>query len=381
MQPNAVKEKLQSGQVSVGTWVSLASSLSAEYLAHQGFDWIVVDTEHSPVDIETTLHCFQAIAGTGSVAMARVAWNDPVLIKRLLDAGALGLVVPMVNTVEEAKRAVSAMRYPPAGIRSKAGVRASTVYGADYPERANDEILAIIQIEHIDAVDRVEQILSVEGLDACFVGPNDLAGSMGVEVGDPAHEEAIQRTLAAAGSVGVAAGIHCPDSRAVNLRAQQGFQFVALASDARMLVARAQEELAKLQLLLPCEHPEWRSMALARQVRHGLDFEGDVFRQPRDLHGCPRGAVLAESFLVGSVDGAEVVQIGNVHCRLGDIGQAAAGGVEDGSQIADDPRCLLCRAARHKLPRIRVEGDLARDEQPLASAHSLRVRANGFGSR
>ena len=140
------------------------------------------------------------------------------------------------------------MKYPPEGIRSKAGARASIIYGADYTDRANEEILVVVQIEHINAVNAADSILSVNGVDACFIGPNDLASSMGVEVGAPAHEEAIQRTLEAAKSVGVAAGIHCTDADNVNLRAAQGFQFLALASDARMMVAKIREELDRLRL-------------------------------------------------------------------------------------------------------------------------------------
>jgi len=248
VETNSVKQKLREGKVSVGTWISLCSPMSAEYCAHQGFDWLVIDTEHSPVDLGTTVHCFQAMASGSALPMARVAWNDPMLIKRLLDGGALGIVVPMVNSVEEAENAVAAMKYPPEGIRSKAGARASMVYGADYPARANEEILVVVQIEHIKVVNAVDSILSVSGVDACFVGPNDLAASMGAELGAPAHEEAIQRTLEAAKSAGVAAGIHCTEADDVNLRAAQGFQFLALGSDARMMVAKAREELDRLRL-------------------------------------------------------------------------------------------------------------------------------------
>lgn len=247
MKLNPVKARLRSGAPSVGTWINLCSPFSAEYCAHVGFDWIVIDTEHSPISTETTIHCFQALGGTGVVPLARVAGNDPVSMKRLLDGGALGIVVPMVNTVDEARRAVAAMKYPPEGIRSKAGGRASLVYGADYAAVANEEVLVVVQIEHIDAVERAEAILGVPGIDACFIGPHDLASSMGVAPGDTEHEAAIHRTLAAARMTGVAPGIHCADAAGVNQRLAEGFQFVALASDARFLAAKAREELAALR--------------------------------------------------------------------------------------------------------------------------------------
>ena len=251
MKVNTVKEKLAAGRPAIGTWLSLCSPLAADYMAHMGLDWLVVDTEHSPVGFETTVQCFQAIATTDTIPMARVAWNDPMLIKRLLDAGALGLVVPMVNFPEEAQKAVAAMKYPPQGIRSLGGGRCLN-YGEDYFTWANDQIACIVQIEHIDAVLRAEEILSVEGVDACFIGPNDLAGSMGLKpdmnVSHPRHEEAVQQVLRAARKVGTPAGIHVPTAEHVNRRLEQGFQFIALANDARFMRAAASEALRQIGL-------------------------------------------------------------------------------------------------------------------------------------
>ena len=179
--------------------------------------------------------------------MARVAWNNPMLIKRLLDSGALGLVVPMVNSPEEAEQVVKAMKYPPEGFRSVGGGRLS-VYGSDYTEKANDEILVVVQIEHIEAVKRVRDILSVKGVDACFIGPNDLAWSMGLRPGHPDHEEAIQETLRGAKDVGVAPGIHAGMAEDVNRRVEQGFRFVALNSDAGLLRSAAAQQFGNLNL-------------------------------------------------------------------------------------------------------------------------------------
>jgi 4-hydroxy-2-oxoheptanedioate aldolase len=250
MKLNTVKQKLARGEPAIGTWLSLCSPIAAEYMAHMGWDWLVVDTEHSPVGFETTVHCFQAICTTPTIPMARVAWNDPMLMKRLLDAGALGLVVPMVNSREEAQRAVAAMKYPPAGIRSLGGGRCM-VYGDDYFSWANDQIACIVQIEHIEAVRRAEEILSVPGVDACFIGPNDLAGSMGLKpdmtVSDPRHEEAVQAVLRAAKKVGKPAGIHVPDVHHLNRRLEQGFRFLALASDAAFMRQAAREALSQIR--------------------------------------------------------------------------------------------------------------------------------------
>lgn len=246
MKINTAKQKLAAGQPAIGTWLSLCSPVAAEYMAHMPWDWLVVDTEHSPIGFEATLHCFQAICTTDVIPMARVAWNDPQLIKRLLDAGAMGLVIPMVNSAEEAQRAVAAMKYPPEGTRSLGGGRA-TVYGDDYMTAANDQMLCVVQIEHIDAVRRAEEILSVKGVDACFIGPNDLAGSMGLKpdmlVRDPRHEAAVQQVLAAAKKVGKPAGIHVATAEHANMRLEQGFRFIALASEANFMRMGANQSL------------------------------------------------------------------------------------------------------------------------------------------
>ena len=248
MKKNIVKEKIAAGKPSIGAWLSLVSTVSAEYMAHIGFDWLVVDTEHSPFGFETTFGCFQAICTTDTIPMARVAWNDTMLIKRLLDAGAMGLVVPMVNSPEEAEKAVAAMKYPPEGIRSLGGGRAATVYGSDYFEKANEEIAVIVQIEHIDAVKRVRDIMAVKGIDCCYIGPRDLAASMEVEAGHPDHEEAISEVLRAAKETGTPAGIHTANVEAVNKRVEQGFQFIAMGSDMIFLRSAAQESFSQLKL-------------------------------------------------------------------------------------------------------------------------------------
>ncbi|MBM3216609.1 2-dehydro-3-deoxyglucarate aldolase [Candidatus Poribacteria bacterium] len=241
---NTTKRLLAEGKPAVGSWISLCSSISAEYMAHLGFDWLVVDTEHSPVGFETMVQCFQAICTTPTMPMVRVANNDVTLIKRVLDAGAMGIVVPMVLNAEEAKQAVAAAKYPPVGIRSVGGGRCM-VYGDDYFTWANDETCVIVQIEHIEAVQRTEEILSVSGVDAAFIGPNDLAWSMGTKPGTPDHEAAIQQVLATAKRMRRAVGIHTPSGGVAKQRIEQGFQFVAIASDAAYAKAYGQVQLAE----------------------------------------------------------------------------------------------------------------------------------------
>lgn len=251
MKKNTVLEKLRAGKQSVGTWLALASPLAAEYVAHLGFDWLVVDTEHSPVDLETVISAFQAICTTPTMPFARVAWNDPERMKPLLDGGAMGLVVPMVNSVEEAQRAVAGMKYPLKGTRSAGGGRC-TVYGADYFNWANDEIAVIVQIEHIDAVKRAREILSVPGVDCGYIGPNDLAVSMGLppdgSVSHPDHAAAVMEVLKAAKEVGKPIGIHTYSVEQCNMRLEQGFQLCAIGSEAQFM---RQAALAALKQVRP----------------------------------------------------------------------------------------------------------------------------------
>jgi len=240
MRPNTAKRKLREGKPAIGIWMNFPSVVAAEALAHVGWDWIVVDTEHGCIDLETMQNMFIAIGTTPTIPMVRVPGNDPVAIKRVLDAGAYGVVVPMVLNAEQAELAVKACRYPPLGIRSSGGGRWRYWAGPDYPRHANEEILCVVMIEHIEAVERAEEILSVPGVDACFIGPNDLSWSMGLGGARTAeHEAAIQRVLQAAKKCGVPAGIHCMNAEEVNRRIDEGFQFLACASDGAMLMSAA----------------------------------------------------------------------------------------------------------------------------------------------
>lgn len=250
MKKNKVKELWREGRAAIGAWLSLGSPIVAEIIANIGFDWVVIDTEHASVDIETTQSIIQAMFGTDTVPIVRVPWNDPALIKRALDAGAYGLVIPMVNTKEEASKAVQASRYPPLGIRSYGGPRVRLYGGDDYFAHANEEIALIVQIEHIEAVKNIDKILSVEGVDAFFIGPNDLAASMEIKLGldnpDPRYIEAVNKVLASGKKHNVPGGILVSSPEAANQRIEQGFQFIGLSSDESFLRNAASAALNKV---------------------------------------------------------------------------------------------------------------------------------------
>src|SRR5216684_6845238 len=216
MRANPVKQALKAGQPSVGAWLSLGSITASRFLARCGFAWLTTDLEHSLVDWETATHMFAAIADAGCTALARVPANRHDHIKRVLDNGAHGIVVPMVNSREEAMAAVAAAKYPPVGNRSVGGSVHALNYAtsaSEYYARANDEVLVVLQCEHIQAVRDAAEIFSVPGIDAIFVGPNDLAASMRGKDGLPpsgeATTQALKHVLATCKKYGVAPGLHC----------------------------------------------------------------------------------------------------------------------------------------------------------------------------
>jgi 4-hydroxy-2-oxoheptanedioate aldolase len=253
MRPNPVKRALQAGQPSVGTWLSLGSVTAARFLARAGFAWLTVDIEHSLVDWETATHIFAAVADAGCTPLARVPSNRHDHIKRVLDNGAHGIVVPMVNSRDEALAAVSAARYPPTGTRSVGGSVHALNFGTtanDYYAHADEEILVVLQCEHIRAVENADAIFSVPGIDAIFVGPNDLAASMRSPDGKPpgaeATAQALRHILAACKKHRVPAGIHCGSGAEARCRIDEGWQFLAVGSELRMMLEGASEVLKQL---------------------------------------------------------------------------------------------------------------------------------------
>ena len=240
---NPIRQALADGQSSIGSWLNLASPLAAEVMAAAGFPWLVVDAEHAPFDLQLVAHTFRAIEARGAVPLAR-AWDcDPVTIGRLLDAGAWGLVFPHVSRPEQAEALARAMRYPPDGTRSMGTGRCVTI-SPDYRQHINAEVLCIPQIEDMEGIDNAEAIARIEGVDIGFLGPNDLALSMGVAAGHPDHEAALQRFREGCERAGKPCGIPAADASAALRRIGEGFRFIDLGNDLRFLESSAQQALA-----------------------------------------------------------------------------------------------------------------------------------------
>jgi 4-hydroxy-2-oxoheptanedioate aldolase len=246
MTPNHVKRKLRSGTASVGSWLNLGSPTSAESMAALGFDWLCVDMEHGQIDLSTLAAMLAAVGRYPVAPMARIPEISDLWIKRVLDAGAWGFVAPNVRSRKEVELMVAAARYPPAGARSLGGGRHALSFQTDpltYFRKANEEILVVAQIEHVDAIGKIDDILSVPGLDACYTGPNDLCASRGMtpstEPSDPEFETMMQALLAAARRHGVAPGIHCATPAYANRRLAEGWKLVGVANDLRFLTAAA----------------------------------------------------------------------------------------------------------------------------------------------
>lgn len=240
---NRVKQLLREGRVAVGYWLTLPCPSVAEILGALPLDWLLVDVEHSPIGWETCEDMLRALRGTSVVPLVRVPSGDAPVLKRALDRGPLGVVVPLVSSAEEARQVVAACRYPPQGIRGVAGTRASG-YGATLPEYFstwNQEVLVACQVETVQAVDRVDEIAAVDGVDVLFVGPNDLSANLQRwrDVEWEGFRQAVDRVLTAARRHGKAAGVMCTGPEDALVRVDQGFRFIALGSDARLLTAAA----------------------------------------------------------------------------------------------------------------------------------------------
>jgi len=243
---NPISETLAAGQPSIGSWLNLGSPLAAEVMAAAGFSWLCVDAEHTAYDMESIAHTFRAIEARGAVPLARAWDHDPVTVGRLLDAGAYGIVFPHVSTAEQAQRLAEAMRFPPRGIRSAGTGRCATL-GSDYRSVFNDLVLCIPQIEDMQGIDNAEAIASVEGVDIGFLGPNDLAMSMGVEPGHPEHEEALLRFLGGCQRAGTPCGIPTKDAASTQTRLSQGFRFIDINNNLRILQGAAENILSEIK--------------------------------------------------------------------------------------------------------------------------------------
>lgn len=251
MPENSFLKALRSGDKQVGLWVSLASNYAAEVTAGAGYDWLVVDMEHSPGDVQTTLGQLQAIAPYPGTAIVRTPWNDAVMVKRLLDIGAQGILFPMVQTADEARAAVAATRYPPDGIRGVAGSMRGSRFGriSEYYARANDETAVIVQVETRAALDQALEIGTVAGVDGVFFGPADIAADMRM-IGQPLHNDVWARIMPAARALadrGVPVGTLVTDPAFAAQLMRDGFTFVACGTDTGLLAKAADGLLARMR--------------------------------------------------------------------------------------------------------------------------------------
>jgi len=251
---NHLKARIRAGKPSFGALLNFGDPLVAEMMAAAGYEWLMVDTEHGPIDLATLATMFATITRYPVAPLVRVPSLDVNEVKRVLDAGAWGVMAPMMKTRADAELLVSSCKYPPRGVRSLGSGRFAMSFKTDpqtYFQRANDEVMVIVQIEHADAITNIDAMLSVPGVDACYVGPNDLMASMGLapslEPPFPEFEEAMQRVLRTAKKYGVAAGIHCATPATVNRRIAEGWLMTGLGNDQSLLRAGAQAARAAIK--------------------------------------------------------------------------------------------------------------------------------------
>lgn len=245
---NTFKHAIAAGKLQIGLWCSLCSNITTEIVSHSGYDWLLLDTEHAPNEVPDILSHLQAAQAGSASCIVRPAWNDMVLIKRFLDIGAQTLLLPFVQTPEEARRAVEATRYPPGGIRGITGSGRAGRYGRvkDYLKNASSEICVLVQVETRSALDQIEAIAAVDGVDGVFIGPNDLSASFG-HLGNWGHADvqaALKDAVTRLKKVGKPAGILTPNEEEAKRFIDWGYTFVAVGSDLGLL-ARGADTLAK----------------------------------------------------------------------------------------------------------------------------------------
>lgn len=251
MRENTLRKIWARGDAVVNGWLAIPSAFSAEVMAHQGFDSLTVDMQHGVVDYQVAVTMLQAISTTPTVPLARVPWNDPGQLMKILDAGVYGVICPMISTRAQAEALVHACKYPPRGYRSWGPVRASLYAGADYGDHANDDLIVLPMIETKEALENLDDILSVPGVDAIYVGPSDLSLALGckprLDQTDPPVVEAQQRIVEACKRHGIVAGIHCNTPEYALRMISAGYQLVTLASDGRHLAAKAAADVAAVR--------------------------------------------------------------------------------------------------------------------------------------
>ncbi len=251
MRENRLRTLWKNRQAAVNGWLAIPSGFSAETMAHQGWDSLTIDLQHGVVDYQTMVTMLQAISTTPTVPVVRVPWLEPGIIMKSLDAGAYGVICPMVNTREDAQKLVAYTHYAPRGTRSFGPVRALLYGGADYPQHADDTIVTFAMIETAQALDNLDAIMSVEGLDAIYIGPSDLSLALGCKPAfddvDPKVAQAIDHILERAKAHGLYAGVHNGAPAGALARIAKGFDFVTISSDARLMAAAAQQLLATMR--------------------------------------------------------------------------------------------------------------------------------------
>ena len=251
MRENRLRTLWREDKAAINGWLAVPSSFSAEVMAHQGWDTLTIDLQHGVIDYAAMVTMLQAISTTPTVPVVRVPWLEPGIIMKSLDAGAYGVICPMVNTREDAQKLVAYTHYAPRGTRSFGPVRASLYGGPDYAQHANDTIVAFAMIETATALDNLDDILSVEGLDAIYIGPSDLSLALGCKPDfdnpEPKAVQAIDHILERAKANGVVAGIHNGIPEVALARAAKGFRFVTVSSDARLMAAGSQQILSAMR--------------------------------------------------------------------------------------------------------------------------------------
>lgn len=250
---NPVKNALKEGKVTIGSWITIGHTVVAEIMAQAGFEWLTIDMEHSVITLDKAQELIQVIGLSGVVPLVRVSENNPVIIKRVMDAGAYGVIVPMVNSSEDAERAVKAVKYPPLGSRG-VGLARAQGYGMafeDYAKDINKKSIVIIQIEHIKAVENIEKILSVDGVDGYIIGPYDLSGSIGIpgQFSHPDFRNALKSVLETGKKSKIPSGIHViePSYEAVLSRIKEGYTFIAFSLDTLFLGQSCRTGLSEIQ--------------------------------------------------------------------------------------------------------------------------------------
>lgn len=256
---NKLRQIWETGGAALNGWLHIANSYAAEMMAHEGWDSLTIDMQHGPVGYEAAVSMLQAISTTGTVPMARVPWNEPGIIMRMLDVGCYGIICPMVNSRAECEAFVGACRYPPHGYRSHGPNRARLYGGSDYASQANETVVAMAMIETAAALENLDDILSTPGLDAIYIGPADLSQSLGGppdgDLNKPLVAKAIEHILAGCRQHGIVPGIHTGSSQFATQMIDKGFQFVTVLSDARLMTLKAAEITAAVKGHKPAQAP------------------------------------------------------------------------------------------------------------------------------